>query len=88
MLLTADSYEASLHLLSKEVVTAPVYYITAGTQPGQGAVLTRDRGSLRDLWALNTTTAPPNSWYLLETNYVSTVVLLWGACIGGHLDGM
>ena len=57
-------------------MTAPVYFIMAGSQPGEGAVITRDRNFLTDLWALNVSASVPNSWYLLETNYVSIVPYL------------
>ncbi len=66
-------------MLESEPVTAPVYYITAGSLPSQGAVLTRDRNSLADIIALNTSDstspAPGGRWYLLQTNYVRENVM-------------
>ena len=58
-------------MLKEEPLTAPVYYIVAGSRPNQAAVISRDRNFLGDLWVLNVSSAVPNSWYLLETNYVS-----------------
>ena len=65
------SYEDALVALSHTPIIAPVYYIIAGSSSNQGAVLARDRNSLRDLWPLKVSPDTPNSWYLLETNYVS-----------------
>ena len=73
VLTMATSYNEAIQLLQKEPLSAPVYYITAGSQPNEGAVLTRDRNFLTDLWPLNVSSSVPNSWYLLETNYVSEV---------------
>ena len=71
ILSTATTYEEAVKILKGESLTAPVYYIVAGSLPSQGAVLSRDRNFLADLWVLNVSSAVPNSWYLLETNYVS-----------------
>lgn len=61
-------------MLQSEPVTAPVYFITAGMLPNQGAVLTRDRNKLADIITLNATSDQANNrWYLLETNYVRIV---------------
>ncbi len=74
VLTVATSYDEAVMMLEKEPVTAPVYYITAGSLPNQGAVLTRDRNSLADIITLNTTNstngATGDRWYLLQTNYV------------------
>ena len=72
VLTTVSSYKEASELLQKETLAAPVYYIVAGSEPNEGAVVTRDRNFLRDLWVLNVSSSVPNSWYILETNYVST----------------
>ena len=74
VLISAKSYDEAVAMLETAPVTAPVYYITAGSLPDQGAVLTRDRNSLADLVTLNATDlqqGPVDTWYLLQTNYVS-----------------
>lgn len=73
VLTESSSYMEALEILERELLTAPVYYILAGSQPGAGAVVTRDRNSLTNLWVLNVSASVPNSWYLLETNYVSYI---------------
>ena len=70
----AQSYDEAVEMLSKRYIAAPTYYIVAGSRPNEGAVITRDRNILSDLWQLNVSSSDPNSWYLLETNYVRTYV--------------
>jgi len=60
-----NDYNAALNDLSNGVLIADVYYILAGTRPGQGAVITRNRQNATDVWQLNS----PSQWYVLETNY-------------------
>ena len=67
-----STYAGAIGALSKGDVMAPAYFIVAGTKPGEGAVMTRDRDSVRDLWSLGTIHSNVQSWYILETNYVST----------------
>lgn len=75
VLTNAESYTEAVDMLDKEALTAPVYFIAAGSQPNQGAVLTRDRNKLADAFALNTSSIPDDDraadsrWYLLQTNY-------------------
>lgn len=66
---SAKSYDEAMQMLSKSYIAAPVYYTVAGSEPDQGAVVTRDRNILNDLWQLNVSSSDPNSWYILETNY-------------------
>ena len=68
----SQSYDEAVHMLSTRYIAAPAYYIVAGTKPNEGAVITRDRNVLSDLWQLNVSSSDPNSWYILETNYVRT----------------
>ncbi|XP_064402990.1 N-acylethanolamine-hydrolyzing acid amidase-like [Halichondria panicea] len=72
VLTSATSYDEAVAMLGTKPVTAPVYYITAGSLPNQGAVLTRDRNALADVVTLNAPDLqqePADTWYLLQTNY-------------------
>ena len=70
VLTEAKSYDEAVQMLSQHYIAAPAYYIVAGSKPNEGAVITRDRNILNDLWQLNVSSNDPNSWYILETNYV------------------
>ena len=71
VLTSVRSYDEAVEQLKREPLCAPVYFITAGSQSGQGAVIIRDRNFLRSFIPLHVSLpADPNSWYLLETNYV------------------
>jgi len=59
-----DFYEVSA-LFAKTPLLAPCYYIIAGPNPNEGAVITRDREGDRDIWQLGTN----NTWFLVQTNY-------------------
>ena len=76
----AKSYNEALDMLNKHYLAAPVYYILAGSKPNEGAVITRDRNILVNLWQLNVSTSAPDSWYLLETNYVCDLCSICGVC--------
>lgn len=71
VLTDAKSYDEAVSMLSKHYIAAPVYYIVAGSKPGEGVVITRDRNILSNLWQINVPSSDPNGWYVLETNYVS-----------------
>ena len=73
VLTDAESYDEAVQMLSKRYIAAPAYFIVAGSKPNEGAVITRDRNVLSDLWQLNVSSSDPNSWYILETNYVRTL---------------
>lgn len=61
------SYEAAKTMLSTTKLIAPVYFILAGTQPGQGAIITRDRNSNEaDVYTL---ADAADKWFVLQTNY-------------------
>jgi len=62
---TATDFEFALNNLSNDELIADVYYILGGAQPGQGAVITRNRFNATDVWRLD----PPTRWYEVETNY-------------------
>uniref|UniRef100_A0A7S3GIA7 N-acylethanolamine-hydrolyzing acid amidase n=1 Tax=Palpitomonas bilix TaxID=652834 RepID=A0A7S3GIA7_9EUKA len=61
----ATDYESARTLASTISLAAPIYIIMAGSQPGEGCVVTRDRDAPVDVWDLSAT----GSWYLIETNY-------------------
>ena len=67
---SSESYDGALQRLRHERIVAPVYYIVAGSQRDQGAVLSRDRNLLVNEWVLDHHSSSTDSWYLLETNYV------------------
>lgn len=60
-----DNFEAAVEFLSTNELICDVYYICSGVNPGEGAVITRNRLNASDIWRLNA----PETWYLLETNY-------------------
>ncbi|XP_077519301.1 acid ceramidase-like [Amblyomma americanum] len=63
----ATSYETAKEAVSTTKLLAPVYFILAGTRPGEGAIITRDRNSHdADVYSLSDT---PDKWFLLQTNY-------------------
>ena len=60
------NFESAVNSLATKRLIAPSYIIVGGTKSGEGAVITRDRASAKDLWRLD----PDNGrWYLVETNY-------------------
>lgn len=59
------TYDTALDVLANTPILAPCYYIVAGPNPYQGAVVTRDRPNAADVWKLGTN----NTWFLAETNY-------------------
>jgi hypothetical protein len=66
-------YIAAIGHLGTTPLPAPAYLAVAGTQHGEGAIITRDRngtsdaaGTGRGLWKLD---AASGGWYRLETNY-------------------
>lgn len=52
--------------LSAVPIISDVYYIVGGVYPGEGVVITRDRGGPADIWPLDTLNG---NWYRVETNY-------------------
>jgi len=63
------SFNDAVHLLSTQDLIAPVYFILAGVNPDEGAVITRNQNTLIDIWMINKTSTDFNKWFLLETNY-------------------
>jgi len=60
-----NSFDAGVNNLCNDELIADVYYTVAGSSPGQGAVISRNRQNASDIWRL----APPKQWYLVQTNY-------------------
>src|SRR5579871_2202238 len=56
-------FDKAVKVFSSTPLLAPCYYILAGPQSSQGAVVTRDRASAVDIWRMNGT------FFLAETNY-------------------
>lgn len=46
-------FNQAVTLLSKVPMIADAYLIVAGVKPGEGAVITRDRTALANLWKLD-----------------------------------
>jgi len=65
VLTVRNNYNAALNDLSNVELIADVYYILAGVNPGQGAVISRNRMNATNVWQLNS----PSQWYVLQTNY-------------------
>jgi len=59
-------FEAALAQLANDSLIADAYYIIAGTLPGQGAVISRNRLNASDVWRLD---ADNGRWFEVETNY-------------------
>eukprot|EP01087_Luapelamoeba_hula_P021033 TRINITY_DN727_c0_g1_i1.p1 TRINITY_DN727_c0_g1~~TRINITY_DN727_c0_g1_i1.p1 ORF type:complete len:488 (-),score=81.30 TRINITY_DN727_c0_g1_i1:33-1496(-) len=59
-------FNSAVYQLSNDELIADVYYTVAGTKPGQGVVISRNRLNATNLWPL----APAsNEWFVLQTNY-------------------
>eukprot|EP01013_Petalomonas_cantuscygni_P004547 TRINITY_DN14943_c0_g1_i1.p1 TRINITY_DN14943_c0_g1~~TRINITY_DN14943_c0_g1_i1.p1 ORF type:complete len:405 (+),score=74.96 TRINITY_DN14943_c0_g1_i1:124-1338(+) len=65
ILFAAADYATSVDALASAHLAAPVYYIVAGVNPGDGVVLTRDRLGVHS----RREATLPSSWYVLQTNY-------------------
>ena len=49
----ASNFTEAVQMASVAITPATSYYILAGTKPGEGAVVTRDRLGVADVWPLN-----------------------------------
>jgi hypothetical protein len=64
---SVTSYDALVASLRSSKLDAPSYFVVAGAQPGEGAIVTRGRDSTDvDVFPLN---ASAGRWYVVETNY-------------------
>jgi len=71
-LATHSQFADVINVLNTTRLVAPVYLIVSGVNPGEGAVITRDRNHADDSQGVQNgvwTLAPPSAWWRLETNY-------------------
>jgi len=59
-----ETYGEALHQLETTPLISPSYFIIAGTEAGQGAVVSRERNKAADTWILSET----DDWFLVQTN--------------------
>ena len=59
-------FNAVVDFLAEKPFIAPCYVIVGGMKSNEGAVITRDRVSARDVWRLD---IDSGKWFLVETNY-------------------
>ena len=64
------TFNGTIAALNTTMLIAPAYYIVAGANPGEGAVVTRSRDGPDNshgmgIWRLDA----PSAWYRLETNF-------------------
>jgi len=65
---TASTYDEALNILSSSPVIAPMYYIIAGIESGEGAIVVRDPlKNVETITLRNQTNL--SKWFLIETNY-------------------
>ena len=62
-----DGFDAAVTALTKTPQIDENYFILAGANAGEGAVVTRGREKAEDVWKIDTT--KPTGWYRLQTNY-------------------
>jgi len=65
VLANENNFQAALNALSQTELIADVYYTMAGSKPGEGAVLSRNRHNATNIWMLNS----PSRWFEVQTNY-------------------
>ncbi|CAI9559100.1 unnamed protein product [Staurois parvus] len=63
---SAPDFDSAVKQLSHTEITAEIYLTVAGTKPGEGVAITRDRDGLADVLNLN---ASDGRWFLVQTNY-------------------
>uniref|UniRef100_A0A6U2V7G3 N-acylethanolamine-hydrolyzing acid amidase n=1 Tax=Paramoeba aestuarina TaxID=180227 RepID=A0A6U2V7G3_9EUKA len=63
---TVETYSDAVEVMGNHPIVAPVYYIIAGAQQGEGVVITRNRTVAWDEWQLD---GSNYGWFLVETNY-------------------
>lgn len=65
-------FESAIAFLASEPMLDPLYFIVAGSKPGEGAVVTRNATAAdgeSDVWRLKDGYPMENPFYLVETNY-------------------
>jgi len=61
-----ETFDQAVGFFFSSKMSAAAYFIIGGIKPGEGAVITRNRASVVDVWRLNATAG---RWYVVETNY-------------------
>ena len=65
----AASYDEAVQMLAKTDIIATIYFIVAGADQRQGAVITRDPLDVADQWSLSPNrTSGIDDWFLVQTN--------------------
>ncbi|KAK3605187.1 hypothetical protein CHS0354_012996 [Potamilus streckersoni] len=59
-------FESAIKHLSTTDTVSSVYFILAGVNPGEGAVITKERLETIDIWRLD---PDQGRWFVVETNY-------------------
>ena len=67
---TTPDYESFVKYLEDARTISRAFYIVAGTQPGQGVVITKYRDSVENATALD---AENGKWFVVQTNYAGNV---------------
>jgi len=62
-----SSFSEAFNALAYTPIYVDVYYIMAGSKPGDGVVITRNQTGPRNLWWVNPKVN--NTWFVAETNY-------------------
>jgi len=65
VLMNDKDYTTALNHLSNGPLVADVYYTLAGANPGEGAIISRNRTVAADVWVLDS----PSRWFEVITNY-------------------
>ena len=60
------TYEEALERLQTTPLISPAYLIIAGTQTGEGAIISRERNGPADTWQLSE--EDEHTWFLVQTN--------------------
>ncbi|KAM5193575.1 N-acylethanolamine-hydrolyzing acid amidase-like [Mantella aurantiaca] len=71
---SAPDFDSAVEKLSNTQITAEIYLTVAGTKPGEGVAITRDRDGLADVLNLNVS---DGRWFLIQTNYDRGTVPLY-----------
>merc|ERR1712060_142607 len=66
----SESFDAALKVLATKPVVSSNYYILAGSEKGQGAIVTRyGNNSASDVWSLGSGASDGQpSWFRVQTN--------------------
>ena len=67
---TIPDYDSFVKYLEDTGTTSRAFYIVAGTQPGQGVVITKYRDSVENTTVLD---AENGKWFVVQTNYAGNV---------------